>query len=142
MAHTKIELYWLHMLLLDLQITLPVAPNIWCDNIGAIALASNPVFHARTKHIEIDYHFIREKVLNGDIQVRHVSTKDQLADIFMKGQSASRFIFFRDKLSVCVLPNSLRGGVRVLTDKKIEESTLPANEDCKICRILHSLLFI
>ena len=115
MAHTTAELYWLRMIFHDLKITLPTTPNLWCDNIGAIALASNPVFHARMKHIEIDYHFIREKVINRDIQVKHISTKNQIADLFTKGHSATRFTLLRSNLSVCILPNSLRWGVRVLT---------------------------
>ncbi|RVW86354.1 Retrovirus-related Pol polyprotein from transposon RE2 [Vitis vinifera] len=64
---TTAELYWIRMLLKELHISLPTAPTIWCDNSGALALASNPVFHARTKHIEVDFHFIREKVANRDI---------------------------------------------------------------------------
>ncbi|RVW13866.1 Retrovirus-related Pol polyprotein from transposon RE1 [Vitis vinifera] len=64
---TTAELYWIRMLLKKLHISLPTAPTIWCDNSGALALASNPVFHARTKHIEVDFHFIREKVANRDI---------------------------------------------------------------------------
>jgi hypothetical protein len=60
----------------ELQLYLYSPPIIWCDNIRALALASNPVFHAKTKHVEIDYHFIREKVVNKDILVKHISTKD------------------------------------------------------------------
>ena len=58
----------------ELGVLLSSTPTIWCDNIDAIALASNPVVHARTKHVEIKYHFIREKVLNKDIQVKYIST--------------------------------------------------------------------
>ena len=61
MTHTTAELYWLHMIFQYLKITLPTAPSLWCDNINTIVLASNPNFHARTKHIKIDYHFIKEK---------------------------------------------------------------------------------
>ena len=77
MALAIAKVYWLRMLFKELAIGLIHIPNIWCNNIGAIALASNPVFHARTKHVEIDYHFIREKVCNHDIKVQHVSTVDQ-----------------------------------------------------------------
>lgn len=52
------ELYWIRMVIHDLQIVLPSVPTVWCDNESALALAANLVFHARTKHIEVDYHFI------------------------------------------------------------------------------------
>lgn len=81
MAITTAELYWLRMLLKDLRISLPCVPTLWCDNAGALALASNLVFHAHTKHIEIDYHFIREKVVNKDMLLRYISTGDQLANV-------------------------------------------------------------
>jgi hypothetical protein len=76
LAITTAELYWLRMLFKELQVPLPAPPQIWCDNMGAIALASNPIYHARTKHVEVDYHFIREKVLNKDITISYLSTND------------------------------------------------------------------
>ncbi|XP_035541684.1 uncharacterized protein LOC118344685 [Juglans regia] len=112
LAIATADIYWIRMLMKELGLLLPSTPTIWCDNIGAIALASNLVFHARTKHIEVDYHFIREKVLNKDIQVKHISTQDQVADLFTKGQTAPRFTFLRSKLMVILLPITLRGGVR------------------------------
>ncbi|KAL6347058.1 hypothetical protein AAG906_012309 [Vitis piasezkii] len=113
MALATAEVYWLRMLFKELAIGLIHIPTIWCDNIGAIALASNPVFHARTKHVEIDYHFIREKVCNHDIQVQHISTVDQIADVFTKGQTAKRFQYLKGKLMVCQNPINSRGGVRL-----------------------------
>ena len=112
MAHTVAELYWLRMLLKELHISLLTAPCIWVDNISVLALSSNPVFHARTKHIEMDYHFIREKIFNKDIQAKYISTSAQPSDIFTKGLSSSRFIFLRDKLMVHDLPISLKEAVR------------------------------
>lgn len=84
---------------------------IWCDNLSAIALASSPVYHARTKHVEIDYHFIREKVLSKDILVQHVGSNDQLADIFTKPLPVARFLFLKNKLKVVDTPLSLRGSI-------------------------------
>jgi len=107
MALVTAKVYWLRMLFKELAIGLPHTPTIWCDNIGAIALASNPVFHVRTKHVEIDYHFIREKVCNNDVQVQHVSTVDQIADVFTKGQT-QRFQYLTNKLMVCQNPINLR----------------------------------
>ena len=64
MALAAAEVYQLRMLFKELAISIVHILTIWCNNIGAIALASNPVFHARTKHVKNDYHFIREKVCN------------------------------------------------------------------------------
>ena len=61
LAFAIAELYWLRMLHQVMQIFLHNSPTLWCDNLGALALASNPVYHARTKNIEVDYHFIHDK---------------------------------------------------------------------------------
>jgi len=109
LALVTAEVYWLRMLLRELQVSLASAPVVWCDNISALALASNPIFHARSKHIEVDYHFVREKVANKDILLQHVPTSLQPADIFTKGHTADRFCFLRDKLAITDLPASLWG---------------------------------
>ena len=99
------------MVLKEMHISQPSPPTLWCDNSRALALASNPVFHARTKHIEVDVHFVHEKVANRDIQLHHLSTLEQLTDIFTKGHGIDRFCYLRDKLKV-VPPLSLRGSLR------------------------------
>ena len=71
MAIATTDLFWLRMLFKDLCIPLFSTPILWCDNIGTLTLASNSVYHARTKHVEVDYHFIREKVLNCDISINY-----------------------------------------------------------------------
>jgi len=109
LALVTIEVYWLRMVLCELQISLESAPIVWCDNISALALASNPIFHAQSKHIEVDYHFVQEKVTNRDIILQHVPSSLQPADIFTKGHTADQFCFLRDKLSVLDLPASLWG---------------------------------
>ena len=67
------------MLFKDLGVPLLIAPVLWCDSISALALASNPIFHARTKHIEVDYYFIWEKVVNRDIVIKFINSFDQVA---------------------------------------------------------------
>ena len=61
------------------------ATIIYCDNVSAVYLSENPVHHGRTKHVELDVHFVREKVAVGDVRVLHVPTRLQLADIMTKG---------------------------------------------------------
>ncbi|KAK9083628.1 hypothetical protein Scep_030099 [Stephania cephalantha] len=67
------------------------SPTIWCDNMSAAALAKNPIYHARIKHVELDILYVRDKVLSGQLQVHHVPTRDQIADVFTKSFIASRF---------------------------------------------------
>ncbi|GKB23298.1 retrovirus-related pol polyprotein from transposon TNT 1-94 [Tanacetum coccineum] len=71
-------------LLKEFQVNVPTPIPIMCDNASSIALASNPVHHARSKHIEIDCHFVRDKVKAGQILPQYISTKNQLADILQK----------------------------------------------------------
>ncbi|KAM1873400.1 hypothetical protein ACFX13_007237 [Malus domestica] len=71
LAYTTAELSWLRSLFCDLHLYLE-SPTIWCDNISSIALASNPVFHSRTKHLEIDYHYVHEKVVRGELLVNYI----------------------------------------------------------------------
>jgi hypothetical protein len=103
---------WYTRLFRKLQVPLPVALVVWCDNVSALALASNPVFYARTKHIEIDYHFVREKVFNRDILISFISTADQVADVFTEGLSTAWFHFLKSKLKVIPSPINLRGDVK------------------------------
>ncbi|XP_019186544.1 PREDICTED: uncharacterized protein LOC109181247 [Ipomoea nil] len=82
LADVAAEVTWVVSLLRELGLHFGQSSTLWCDNLGATYLCANPVFHARTKHVEIDYHFVRDKVASGDFVVNFVSTKDQLADIF------------------------------------------------------------
>jgi hypothetical protein len=85
------ELAWIRQVLCDLGLYLPSAPLIWCDNTSALALASNPVFHGCTKHIEVDYHFFHKRVVHGDLSLQFISTDDQFADFFTKALPSPRF---------------------------------------------------
>jgi hypothetical protein len=109
---TTTKLFWLRMLFKELNIFLPTPHVFWCDNVGALALASNLVFHTRTKHIEVAYHFVHEKVLNRDILIKFISTLDQVADIFTIGLPSTRFLALRSKLMVVTPPIILQGVVK------------------------------
>ena len=102
LAIASAKLCWVRSLLKDLGIYLTDPPVLWCDNVSALAIASNPVFHARTKHIEVDFHFVRERVLRKNLVVKFVSTVDQLADIFTKSFPTHRFLELRHNLTVTV----------------------------------------
>ena len=90
---------WLVQLMSDLHQPVDYSVPLYCDNQSAIRLAENPVFHARTKHVEVHYHFIREKVLQEDIEMRQVKTNDQVADLFTKSLSTGKLEIFRCLLS-------------------------------------------
>ena len=128
MAFATAELCWHCMLFKELGLFLHAPPTLWCDNLGALALAFNPVFHARTKHIEVDYHFIREKVVNKDVHTCYLPTIDQIADIFNKGFTSHRFLFLRDKLRVCSTPINLQGDVKHHTS--VLNTTLHVVTEC------------
>jgi hypothetical protein len=91
MAHGVCELLWLQTLLRDLGIIDNGPMKLYCDNKAAINIAYNPVQHDRTKHIEIDRHFIKEKLSEGSICMPFVRSEDQLADIFTKGLGSTSF---------------------------------------------------
>lgn len=104
LADTVAEVTWLEALLRELCIPVIKAPVLWCDNLGATYLSANPVFHARTKHVEVDFHFVREKVAAKKLSVQFISTDDQIADIFTKPLSSQRFEGLRSKLQVHTRP--------------------------------------
>ncbi|XP_019163451.1 PREDICTED: uncharacterized protein LOC109159794 [Ipomoea nil] len=95
-----VEVTWVVSLLRELGLSSSTALTLWCGNLRATYLCANPVFHASTKHVEVDYHFVRDKVSSGELRVNFVSTKEQLADIFIKPLSAACFGILRDKLNV------------------------------------------
>jgi hypothetical protein len=100
MANAIAELMWLQTLLQELRVSCPKQARLWCDNMGAKYLSSNLVFHARTKHIEVDYHFVRVQVMQCLLEVRFISTHDQLTDGLTKPLCQQRFLEFRRNLNL------------------------------------------
>ena len=94
------ECMWLVQLMKDLHQPVKGAVPLYCDNKSAIQLAENPIFHARTKHVEVHYHFLREKVLNGEIYMKQINTNEQIVDIFTKGLSNIKFSEFQRQLEM------------------------------------------
>ncbi|GKD89388.1 ribonuclease H-like domain-containing protein [Tanacetum coccineum] len=99
-ANAVAKTTWLQNLLLELHTPLQSATLIYCDNVSAVYMSSNPVQHQCTKHIGIGIHFVRDKVATGHVRVLHVPSRYQYADIFTKGLPSSLFIEFRTSLSV------------------------------------------
>ncbi|KAH9744520.1 retrovirus-related pol polyprotein from transposon RE1 [Citrus sinensis] len=94
------EVLWMKSLLTELGVSLISTPVIWCDNQSAAALTSNPKFHARTKHIELDVHFLREKVANQSLQVSYIPSSDNTADILTKALAHKPFHYLCSKLNL------------------------------------------
>ena len=112
MTSTASELVWLKQLLNDMKISCEEPMQMHCDNQTARHIASNPVFHERTKHIEVDCHFVREKVQAREIETPFVRSEDQLADVFTKGFNPRPFEEIISKLGLIDIYNpSLRGSV-------------------------------
>ncbi|RVX22042.1 Retrovirus-related Pol polyprotein from transposon RE2 [Vitis vinifera] len=100
MAAVTCELKWLKGLLLSLGVHHPKAIKLFCDSQSALHMAKNPVFHERTKHIEVDCHFVRDAITDGLIAPSYVPTVTQLADIFTKALGKKQFDYLLAKLGI------------------------------------------
>ena len=100
MAHGVCELIWIRRVLKELKIGFEEPMLLYCDNKSAISIAHNPVHHDRTKHVEVDRHFIKEKLDGNIIKLEYVPTSHQLADILTKGLSEQTHNFLEGKLGL------------------------------------------
>ena len=109
------EILWLSSVFRELGIPLPNTPELYCDNLSVVYLTANPAFHARTKHFDIDYHFVKERVALKALVVKHIPGHDNIADIFTKSLLYEAFSRLRSKLGVSLPPTpSLRGSINTI----------------------------
>ncbi|GJV94236.1 pentatricopeptide repeat-containing protein [Tanacetum coccineum] len=119
------ETCWLRNLLHELYTPLSSTTIVYCDNVSVVYLSSNPVQHQRTKHIEIDIHFVRDLVAAGQVQVLHGPSRYQFADIFTKGLPSTLFEELRTILSVRSPPASTSGESLILESHKQTTASVP-----------------
>jgi len=100
MAATICELKWIKGILSSLGILHSKPMSLHCDSQAALHIAKNPIFHERTKHIEVDCHFVGDEILKGNVQTTYAPTHTQLADIFTKALGKSQFEFLLNKLGI------------------------------------------
>jgi hypothetical protein len=100
LANATTKVMWVQTLLDELGVSQSKAAVLWCDNIGATYLSANPVFYGRTKHIEVDYHFVRERVAQKLLNIKFISSGDQVADGFTKSLSTRQLEIFRRNLNL------------------------------------------
>ncbi|KAH9648571.1 retrovirus-related pol polyprotein from transposon RE1 [Citrus sinensis] len=135
LASTAAELTWITYLYREIGIPLAQPPQLLSDNLSALHMTINPVFHARSKHIELDYHFIREKVVDGALVTKFVPSSLQIADVFTKALSKAMFRDFRYKLGVHQMSlASLRGDVKQADQDYQKESHQRSSQQ----RVYHS----
>ncbi|CAN6220900.1 unnamed protein product [Urochloa humidicola] len=101
-ANAVAECTWIRALLGELHCDIPKATVAYCDNVSSVYMSRNPVHHKRTKHIELDIHFVREKVALGELRVLQIPSAQQFADVFTKGLPTSAFNEFHSSLCVTV----------------------------------------
>ncbi|PNY16454.1 flavonol sulfotransferase-like protein [Trifolium pratense] len=118
LAQATCEAQWLKYLLNDFHISHSSPIVLYCDNRSALHIAANPVFHERTKHIELDCHVVREKLLAGLIHLLPVSSKEQVADILTKSLHPGPFHTLQNKLGMIDIYSSLRGDVKAETSSQ------------------------
>ena len=111
MATVTSEVVWLLALLKTFGLDHNQPATLYCDSKAALYIAANPVFHERTKHIEVDCHYIRSKIQDGVIKTFHVPTRHQIADFFTKALGYKQFYFLLSKMNLINIYGSSWGGV-------------------------------
>lgn len=114
LSNLSAENVWIRFLLIEIQFSSYVTLLLWCDNLSASSLACNPVFHTRTKHIELNERFICDKIQAKQVEVIYVPSVDQTAYILTKSLAHTRFATLRDKFGILLSPPlRLRGNAKI-----------------------------
>ena len=121
MALCSTEITWINSLLGELKMEIENIPIILSDSTSAAAIAANPVYHSKTKHFEIDLHFLRDKVTKSELEINYIGNNDQIADVLTKPLLHHKFSCFRSKVKVIDKALSLREGVE---NSSCEESNI------------------
>jgi hypothetical protein len=100
MSISLCELLWLKNLLSELKLSTNSTMKLWCDNQSTINIANNPIQHDRTKHVEIDRFFIKEKLDEGALKLNYVNSVEQVADCLTKSLGVKEFVSFCNKMSM------------------------------------------
>lgn len=90
-------------------------PKLWCDNLNVTCLTGNPIFHTRTRHLEIEFQFVRDLVSKKQLPMHHISTSDQIADVLTKALTKETFQRHRSKLTIRPTPICLKGDKKTLS---------------------------
>ena len=107
------DVFWIQNLLDEIQLPLTATPLLYCDNLSAVLLAANPVLHSKSKHFELDLHFVRDHIAKGQVQVSNIPAHAQVTDVLTKPVSSGSFLEFQSKLMIVDYQSlSLRGDVR------------------------------
>jgi hypothetical protein len=133
MTMTTAKLMWVQSLLSELGIKGSTPPVLWCDNLGAIFLITNLIFHVRTKHIELNFHFVREQVVAKKLLVKFICSADQICDIFTRSLSSQRFRHLCSKLTLAARPFILRGAVEISRSDQPHGSSCDRNGEDEEC---------
>ena len=122
MALACAEITWICSVLKEINVKLSCTPLLLSDSTSKAAIATNLVLHSKTKHIEIDIHFVRDKVEKKEVEIAFVSTNDQIADVITKPLIYPKFSFFRKKLKVSSRYLSLRRDVKIVNEDELGSS--------------------